>query len=187
MPLKNYGVDEMKVNIEEVPSEDVDTRRDEGLGAEREDGHEDEVLKLKMELEDKEKLYLNLRADFDNLKKRIERDAQLIVQEERGKLMIRILEVLDNFERAIEAAENYRHDPFSDGIIAIYRQLVTVLREYGVEYIESLGHEFDPNLHEAVAVVRGNDYKKNTVVDEVQRGYMMGDKLLRPSKVRVTV
>ncbi|MFA4910867.1 MAG: nucleotide exchange factor GrpE [Desulfobacteria bacterium] len=84
-------------------------------------------------------------ADFDNLKKMTDRDSRLRVQEEKGELINRILEVIDNFERAIDSAKNYRHSPFFDGILSIYRQLISVLREYRVERIDCLGKEFDPN------------------------------------------
>lgn len=67
------------------------------------------------------------------------------VQEEKGELINKILEVINSLERAIDSAKNYRHDPFFDGILSIYKQLISVLREYRVERIDCLGKEFDPN------------------------------------------
>jgi molecular chaperone GrpE len=87
----------------------------------------------------------HLLADFDNLKNKTDRDSRLRVEDERVKLISRILEVIDNFERVIDSAKNYRHAPFFDGILSIYRQLISVLREYRVERIDCLGKEFDPN------------------------------------------
>jgi molecular chaperone GrpE len=185
----------MKINIEEVPAENevIKSNGDSSayaLHADRniqEEECQEELMKLRIALEEKERQYLSLLADFDNLKRRTDRDSRLRVQEEKGELINKILEVIDNFERAIDSAKNYRHDPFFDGILSIYRQLISVLREYRVERIDCLGKEFDPNIHEAVGVIKTSDFDRNTVINEVQKGYIMDDKLLRPSKVHVAV
>ncbi|MEW6616163.1 MAG: nucleotide exchange factor GrpE [Thermodesulfobacteriota bacterium] len=187
----------MKINIEEVPAENevIKSNGDSSAYALHADrpasaSHTDrnvEVMKLRIALEEKERQYLSLLADFDNLKRRTDRDSRLRVQEEKSELINKILEVIDNFERAIDSAKNYRHDSFFDGILSIYRQLISVLREYRVERIDCLGKEFDPNIHEAVGVIKTSDFDRNTVINEVQKGYIMDAKLLRPSKVHVAV
>ena len=149
----SFGVDNMKINIEEVSTENevVKSNADTfacALHTDRnvqKEGYQDEVMKLRIALEEQERQYLSLLADFDNLKRRTDRDSRLRVQEEKGELINKILEVIDNFERAIDSAKNYRHDPLFDGILSIYRQLISVIREYRVERIDCLGKEFDPN------------------------------------------
>lgn len=177
----------MEVKIEEILQEDADSKELRDRAVQREAETQDEILRLKEVLEVKEKEYNSLLADFDNLKKRIDNDVKLSIQEEKGKLIFYIIEVMDSFDRAIESGKNYRHDPFFNGIVSIHRQLINVLREYGVEPIDCLEHEFDPNFHEAVGVLRSSDFKKNMVVKEVQKGYVMEDKLVRPSKVLVAL
>ncbi|MFH2013170.1 MAG: nucleotide exchange factor GrpE [Pseudomonadota bacterium] len=185
----------MKINIEEVSPEKEEMKNNDGVTDNtleldrkvQEEEYKDEIMKLKIALEDKERQYVSILADFDNLKKRTDRDSKLRVQKEKGELIKKILDVIDNFERAIDSAKNYGHDPFFDGILSIYKQLVMVLREYGVEQVDCLGKEFDPNIHEAAGAVKTNEFDRNTIIDEVQKGYLMDGKLLRPSKVHVAV
>lgn len=177
----------MEVKIEDILQEDDESQMVGEKEVRSEEETQDEILRLKELLEVKEKEYDSLLADFDNLKKRIDNDVKLRIQEEKAKLVINIIEVMDSFDRAIESGKNYRHDPFFNGIVSIHRQLINALREYGVEPVDSLGHEFDPNFHEAVGVLRSSDFKRNTVVKEVQKGYVMEDRLVRPSKVLVAL
>ena len=94
---------------------------------------------------------------------------------------------MDNFDRAIASGKNYRQDSFFNGMLSIYKQILTLLRDCGVERIDSIKKEFDPHLHEAVSVVQSNTFERNTIVDELQKGYLIDDKLLRPAKVQVAL
>ncbi|MDY6856047.1 MAG: nucleotide exchange factor GrpE [Thermodesulfobacteriota bacterium] len=177
----------MEVKIDKILHENKERKMVKEKDMKTEEETQDEILRLKEVLEVKEKEYDSLLADFDNLKKRIDNDVKLRILGEKSKLILNIIEVMDSFDRAIESGKNYRHDPFFNGIVSIYRQLINSLREYGVEPIDSLGHEFDPNFHEAVGVLRSSDLKKNMVVKEIQKGYIMEEKLVRPSKVLVAL
>ncbi|HEX5042029.1 MAG TPA: nucleotide exchange factor GrpE [Candidatus Polarisedimenticolaceae bacterium] len=127
--------------------------------------------------------YLRLYADFENLKKRVERERVEHRLRAAESLLARLLPVLDNFERALAARGG--EDGLRSGVQMIYRQLFDELRREGLRPVEALGQAFDPMLHEAVATTSDSGFPAHTVVGELQRGYFFGDRLLRPSLVRV--
>jgi molecular chaperone GrpE len=129
---------------------------------------------------------LRLRAEFDNTKKRLEKDKQDSIKFANEKLLIELLQAVDNFDRALLSLTD-GHDPelVKKGLKIAQEELHKVLERYGVEPVKSLGEAFDPNLHEAVAVVPSADAKEGTIMDEVQRGYRLNGRLIRPSRVRI--
>jgi len=132
---------------------------------------------------------IRLRADFDNYKKRVEREREANERQAAAGLIKRVLPVLDNFERAISAAPENPDDDrtFHDGVALIFKQLLEELRKEGLHAIDSVGEPFDPNLHDAVVAGRFPGFRPNTIVEELQRGYLLHDRVLRPSLVRVCV
>jgi molecular chaperone GrpE len=127
--------------------------------------------------------YLRLYADFENLKKRVERERVEHRLRATESLLERLLPVLDNFERALAARSG--EEALRTGVQMIYRQLYDELRREGLKPVEALGQLFDPSVHEAVATTADSGLPAHTVVGELQRGYFFGDRLLRPSLVRV--
>ena len=127
--------------------------------------------------------YLRLYADFANLKKQVERERIEHRLRATDALLARLLPVLDNFERALAARAG--EDGLRSGVQMIYRQLFDELRREGLRPVEALGQTFDPAVHEAVATTTDSGLPPHTVVGELQRGYFFGDRLLRPSLVRV--
>jgi len=127
--------------------------------------------------------YLRLYADFENLKKRVERERIEHRLRATESLLARLLPVLDNFERALAARAG--EDGLRSGVQMIYRQLFDELRREGLQPVDALGQTFDPAIHEAVATTTDSGLPPHTVVGELQRGYFFGDRLLRPSLVRV--
>ena len=148
------------------------------------DDEQSEVDQLKEELREKNDLYLRALADFDNYRKRVERDQAEAARAGKREIALTLLETLDSFDRALEHAND---DPASivDGVRAIHRRLLRQLEAQGITQFASRGEPFDPNLHEAVASIESDQYESGTVVDELQRGYRWGDKVLRPARVRV--
>jgi len=128
-----------------------------------------------------------LHADFDNYKKRVEREKNDIARHANAELVGTLLPVLDNFERALIASGSGDDRGFRDGVALIHRQFVEELRKQGLKAVESIGEVFDPSRHEAVATERNPDFEPNTVIEEFQRGYYFRDRLLRPALVRVCV
>lgn len=145
-----------------------------------------EVEQLRAELAEEKDQRLRGLADFQNFRRRREEETRQISQFANRELIIAILPVLDNFERALAASEtNQSYDALIGGVKLTLRQLQDFLKKNGVDPIEAEGAEFDPNLHEAVQSVDDSGQPDNTVVQELQRGYTMHDRVLRPSMVKV--
>jgi molecular chaperone GrpE (heat shock protein) len=129
-----------------------------------------------------------LRADFENLKKRMERERDEYYRHATGGLILRLLAVLDNLERALAAGRGGGgEEGFRRGVALIHRQLYDELCKEGLTAVDAVGESFDPAVHEAVATDTSAELPANTVVEELQRGYYFQDRLLRPALVRVSV
>lgn len=129
-----------------------------------------------------------LQADFENLTKRAERERLEYGGKAVSYLVSRLLPVLDNFERAIEAAEGGANaDPLQQGVVLIFRQLLDELRKEGLRAIEPVGQPFDPTVHEAVETLAPTGHARYRVIEEVQRGYFFNGRLLRPAQVKVGI
>jgi molecular chaperone GrpE len=152
---------------------------------------EDEVKKLKTERQELIELMARRQADFENLRKRNERERAETYTRVAGEVASRILPVLDNLRRAvaaeasIEATESKEFREFLHGVELIGRQLNGVLEDLGVVPVPTVGHLFDPHVHEAVAMEQTDEYEPDTITQEMQRGYRIGEKLLRPAMVKV--
>ncbi|MGC8669373.1 MAG: nucleotide exchange factor GrpE [Chthonomonadales bacterium] len=144
------------------------------------------VQELEKQLERERHLHLRALADFQNYKRRADEQRSEIVQFANREMMLGLLPILDNLERALAAAEQtHSYEALVGGVALTLRQMQEYLKKNGVEAIEALGKEFDPNLHEAVMRVDDSEHPENTVVDEVQKGYMMHSRVLRPTMVKV--
>ena len=149
--------------------------------------------KLKKEIEKKDELikeqnekYIRLMAEFDNYRKRTEKEKAGMYAMGAKDVVEKILPVVDNFERGFSlVAEEDAEDPFTEGMQKIYKQLMTTLTDLGVTPIEAVGKEFDPNLHNAVMHVDDESVGENIVVQEFQKGYMYKDSVVRHSMVQV--
>lgn len=149
--------------------------------------------KLKKEIEKKDELikeqnekYIRLMAEFDNYRKRTEKEKAGMYAMGAKDVVEKILPVVDNFERGFSlVAEEDAEDPFTEGMQKIYKQLMTTLTDLGVTPIEAVGKEFDPNLHNAVMHVDDESVGENIIVQEFQKGYMYKDSVVRHSMVQV--
>ena len=127
--------------------------------------------------------WLRSQADFQNYKKRLERDNELMYTSMKGDIIKKVLPALDDLERALQ---NHRpDDPWADGIELIARKLQNMLESEGVKKIEALGAEFDPKFHEAISHEPADGAKSGHVIGIVQNGYMLGERVIRPAMVRV--
>jgi molecular chaperone GrpE len=147
---------------------------------------ESRIEELERQVEQEHNLYLRTLADFQNFRRRQEEEVRQIRQFANRELILGLLPVLDNFERALAAAEQSQsYEALVGGVSLTLRQMQDFLKKNGVEAIDAVGKEFDPNFHEAVMRVEDGEHPENTVVEEVQRGYSLGDRVLRPSMVKV--
>ena len=124
-------------------------------------------------------------ADFSNYKRRTDEERSQLSQFSNAILIGKLLAVLDDFDRALESVPAEAHDAWIEGIKLVERKLRVVLESEGVTPIDAIGLPFDPNLHEAVAHEETTEHADNEVIGEVQRGYRLHDRVLRPSLVRV--
>ena len=122
-----------------------------------------------------------LQAEFDNFKKRLEKDKEDFTKYANHKLIYDILTVLDSFDLALK---NVNDDELGDGIKMVYEQLFSTLEKKGLRLIESVGRKLDPNMHEVMMKVNGDE--EDVILEELQKGYMLNDKVLRYAKVKVS-
>lgn len=123
-------------------------------------------------------------AEFDNFRKRTEKEKSGMYAMGAKDVVEKILPVVDNFERGLATAGDLE-DPFADGMNKIYKQLTTVLNDLGVTTIEAVGQQFDPNLHNAVMHIDDEEAEENIIVEEFQKGYMYKESVVRHSMVKV--
>jgi len=127
-----------------------------------------------------------LKAEFDNFRKRTIKEKEEYSKYASEKLILALLPVLDNFERAVDSASaNKDYESLSQGVNLIFRQFFKVLEDEGLKSIESVGIEFDPNVHEAF-LREASDKEENIILEELQKGYYLKDKVIRPSRVKVS-
>lgn len=129
--------------------------------------------------------YVRLYADFDNYKKRSQKEALSSYNNGFSSAVEQILPVVDNFDRAVAALTDDAKNEFSQGVEMIYKQLLDTLKNFGVEPIQAVGKSFDPNFHDAVMHVDDENFGENEIVEEFVKGYMIKDKVLRHSVVKV--
>ena len=154
----------------------------------------EELTRLRRALEEKSleaegnyDRYLRARAELDNAKKRAQRDREEYVRYANESLLREILPVLDNFDRALQAARDAEAPGLVAGVELIHRELLKVLEKFGVTSYTAVGQPFDPEKHEAVMRVETTDAPEMTVVEETLRGYLLNGRILRPAAVTVAV
>jgi molecular chaperone GrpE len=148
----------------------------------------DAVSKLTEERDQIQDQLVRTMADFQNYKKRQQAEQSMVRQYATESLIMTLLPALDNFSRAVNAAENGGSmESLLTGVKAIDKQLRFILEQQGVQAMVSIGQPFDANMHEAIGTVATDEFEADTVVQEVATGYRMGEKIIRPATVRVSV
>ena len=155
------------------------------------ENHHQENEELKKKLEDKEKestanydKYLRAVAELDNYRKRAAREKTEIIKYGKEDIIKDILPFMDSLDRALEH-DNGDVKAFKDGVALIQEQLLNCLKKHGVERIETAGMDFDPNFHEALMQTESDQHEDNKIVSEMEKGYLLNGRLLRPSRVCV--
>lgn len=151
------------------------------------DQGQDELARLKTEVEETQQRFVRAQADFDNFRRRTQKEKEELAKYASMKLVTELVPVIDNFERAMATVpEGTESESFSKGIQMIFRQLETVLNNEGLTAMDTVGQPFNPEFHQAIMQVESDEYEEGTVVEEVQKGYMLKDKVLRPAMVKVS-
>lgn len=173
-PFKNEESDENKEELKDKENNPEETEIK---------SKEDE---LKAEIEDINNKYLRLAADFDNYRKRQMQERENLIKYGAEDTLKKIIPVLDTFERAKKSIEKLEDiNTVKESYEVCIKQLGDVLDKIGLKKIEAKGTEFDPNIHEAVMQTPSKDYPPHTIIDELQTGYMLHDRVLRPVMVNV--
>jgi len=147
----------------------------------------DELETARQEAADNYDRYLRASAELENVKKRAVKERADALNYGNEGLLRDILPIVDSLERALEQTSNANDfDAFVEGLQLIYEKLLASLQKHGVERIDALGTDFDPNFHEAMLQVESEEYDDNMVVEEFERGYLLNGRLLRPVKAAVS-
>ena len=142
--------------------------------------------KLQEEYDKLNQQYIRLAADFDNYRKRQEQERENLIKYGMENALKGMLEVLDNFERGNKALEKVEDcEKVKESFHLVHKQVCETLTKLGLEEIKAIGEEFDPNFHEAVMQTPTSEHPENVIINELQKGYKLGDKVLRPTLVNV--
>jgi molecular chaperone GrpE len=148
------------------------------------DGESSEIERLKEELRREHEMVLRALADFDNYRRRVERERSTVARSGKREIILSLLEVLDGFDQALKHIDD-TPSSMAAGLQAIHRKLLGLLEAQGVTPLKSVGETFNPELHDAIGSVESEEVEPGAVAEELQRGYRWGDDLLRPARVRV--
>jgi molecular chaperone GrpE len=177
----------VEVEAQEQPEpEDVIASSEEELPELQEGDADDELSQLKSQAAEYLDGWQRARAEFANYKKRVERENEGARQRITAEMLLRYLDIMDDLERALENSpdKNDMHEWIS-GIELIYQKFSAILESEGVEPIETEGERFDPNLHEAISYEDTDEFEGGSIIAVTQRGYKLGDRIVRPAMVRV--
>jgi molecular chaperone GrpE len=146
----------------------------------------EQLAELQAKLDESEDRYLRLRADFDNFRRRVQLDREASEKYKAQALITSLLPAIDNFERAMQITpDNEQTKQLLQGVEMVYKSIQEALKQEGIEIIESVGKEFDPYRHQAIMQVEDENFGSNIVVEEFQKGYILKDRVIRPSMVKV--
>ncbi|WP_330948619.1 nucleotide exchange factor GrpE [Virgibacillus sp. MG-45] len=144
-----------------------------------------EMLQLQQEKDEMYQRLLRIQAEYDNFKKRTQKEKAANQKYKAQDLVTELLPAIDNFDRALQTDVPEEAESYVEGISMVYRQLIDALKSQGVVEVQTVGEEFDPNLHHAVMQVEDSEKPSNIIVEELQKGYMLKDRVIRPAMVKV--
>lgn len=189
-PFKGNNEEENVENIENVEEIKADEEKvaDENAATEANEQLEEEINPLQEKYDTLNNQYIRLAADFDNYRKRQEQEKEALLKYGAENTIKKMIEVLDNFERGLKAIETVEDcEKVKECYNLAYKNFTDVLTKAGLEPIKAEGEEFDPNFHEAVMQTPTSEKPEHTIIAELQKGYKLGDKVLRPTLVNVAV
>lgn len=173
---------EQEIEMEETQETAEGDKESKGFFGKKKDKKVAALEEKVAELEDRTKRQM---AEFENFRKRTEKEKSMMFETGAKSVIEKILPVIDNFERGLAAIEPDNKDSFYDGMCMIHKQMLSELEKIGVTPIEAVGKEFDPNFHNAVMQVESEEFESGIVAQELQKGYMYRDAVVRYSMVGV--
>lgn len=173
-----------KENAEQEIKEEIKEEKKPKKASAKKAAEPSEAEKLKKELDEKNDQYMRLCAEYDNFRKRSQKEKQDIAQLERCDIVKKLLPIADNFERALGSDEGEKDD-FRKGVELIYTQLLDTFKKIGIEPYCEVGDTFDPTLHNAVMTCEDENLGENTVAQVFSKGYKLGDRVVREAVVQV--
>ncbi|MCJ1780887.1 nucleotide exchange factor GrpE [Mammaliicoccus sciuri] len=188
---QNEQFDETNDQTQSVATEEVEANETEENVEEVEPDKvveipEAELEQLKQKANEEEEKYLRLYAEFENYKRRMKQEASIIKDYQAQRVLTDVLPALDNMDRALkQEGESEDFLTFKKGVDMVYNDLLKSLKDNGLEEIESYNQPFDPNVHQAVMQDNNPDFESGVVTEELQRGYKLKDRVLRPAMVKV--
>lgn len=188
---QNEQFDETNDQTQSVATEEVEANETEENVEEVEQDKvveipEAELEQLKQKANEEEEKYLRLYAEFENYKRRMKQEASIIKDYQAQRVLTDVLPALDNMDRALkQEGESEDFLTFKKGVDMVYNDLLKSLKDNGLEEIESCNQPFDPNVHQAVMQDNNPDFESGVVTEELQRGYKLKDRVLRPAMVKV--
>ena len=183
---KEKQTEEKPVNYEKEEHQ-APSNHEQEVSGNSEKASENELEKLKKQLEEEKDRCLRLNAEFENQRKRLQKEKEEFVKYANEKLIIEFIDIMESIERGLENTKGSNNkDKLIHGLELIYKQLKNVLEKNGLAPIKALGEKFDPYKHEAMMQTPSDDNEEGTILEEFVRGYMLNNKVIRYSKVRVS-
>ena len=191
--LEEEKAEDVKETQEEIKEEPPEEDAKEAEGGEAKEGNkrfgkkkDKHLEKLEQKLADLEDKRVRQLAEFENFRKRSEKEKSQMFEIGAKTVVEKLLPVIDSFERGLDGIkEEEKQEPFVQGMELVYKQILTAFNELGVTAIEAVGQEFDPNLHNAVMMVDDDSVESGKVAEELQKGYMYRESVVRHSMVKV--
>ncbi|WLD92137.1 nucleotide exchange factor GrpE [Alkalihalobacillus sp. AL-G] len=190
MEEKNQQAEAVNEEAVDTTNEDIidseESQNNDQLKEDQKTAEKDPVSELEQELEEIKNRMLRTQADYDNFRRRTREEKEAAAKYKALGMVEGLLPVIDNFERAMNLqTDEEQAKSLLQGVQMVYNQLIDALQKEGVEEINAKGEVFDPHLHQAVMQVQSEEYENNTVVEVLQKGYMLKDRVIRPAMVKV--
>lgn len=170
--------------MEEKRKEETQKVEEIGASLQVEDKTPEAIETIQAELEETKDKYLRLYAEFENYRKKVQKDKEELIKYSNESLIYELLPIIDNLEMALRHTEE--KDSLIKGVENTHREMLRTLQKFGLSPIDAIGKPFDPNYHHAMSQVERDDVENNTVVEELRKGYLYNEKVIRPSLVAVS-
>ena len=145
-----------------------------------------QLMRKQADAEDYHNKYQYLLAEYQNYRKQVERESEIMVRKEIERFLIKLIELRDDYIRAMETVKSGDNQELVNGLESILKNLDLSLKEEGIKEIDAVGKQFDPNIHEAVSFIDNDEYLENTITAEIRKGYMSRRRVVRPSLVEIS-